>query len=177
MALKILGDKPEYLETEIEMQQYLDSIFLRGSHPESFVNVDFQVVQDTSVDRVAHHALSVPDNVLSIGIDHSTEYGGILWYCDGGLVDRVTKSAGADVATNAWVSLNENPPETDPRILADPSCPSFFDRVSALPLITVRSTIEEYFCEGNGFRPKLIQWAKGHFTGELYTEAEGAEQH
>ncbi|MGA5729594.1 Imm1 family immunity protein [Streptomyces seoulensis] len=173
MALKVLGDEPRYLETESEMHRYLDSIFFEGSNSESFANVDFQIVQDTMVDRVADHALPVPDNVLSIGIDHSTGYGGLLWYCDGGLVDRVAESAGAEVATNAWVSLNENPPETDPRVLSDPSCPSFFDRVSALPLLAVRSVVEEYFQEGNGFRPKSIHWAKGHFTGELYTEPEG----
>lgn len=170
MALKILGDEPRYLETESEMHQYLDSIFSKGSHAESSANVDFQVVQNVSADRIAHNLTSVPDNVLSIGIDTSTGYGGILWYCDGGMIDRVAESSGDDVARNAWVSLNENPPETDPRVLCDPSCPSFFDRISALPLPVVRATVETYFHEGSGFRPRLIQWARGHFTGELYTE-------
>ncbi|MFI8349021.1 Imm1 family immunity protein [Streptomyces sp. NPDC085596] len=174
MALKVLGDEPIYLETEREMRQYLDSIFSKGSHSESLANVDFQIVQNTSADRVARNIISAPDNVLSIGIDHCTGYGGILWYCDGEMIDRVAESSGTDVARNAWVSLNENPPKTDPRVLSDPSCPSFFDRVSALPLLVVRLTVEDYFREGSGFRPRLIQWTKGHFTGELYTQTEGA---
>ncbi|MFF9395609.1 Imm1 family immunity protein [Streptomyces griseoluteus] len=170
VALKVLGDEPTYLETETDMRQYLDSLFSKGSRYESFANVDFQVVQDASADRIAHIVTSVPDNVLSIGIDHSAGYGGILWYCDGEMVNRVAGSHGNDVARNAWVSLNENPPETDPRVLSDPSCPTFFDRISALPLPVVRSTVEDYFREGTGFRPRLIRWTKGHFTGELYAE-------
>ncbi|MFI9585828.1 Imm1 family immunity protein [Streptomyces sp. NPDC052236] len=174
MPLKVLGDKPLYLETGSEVHRYLDALFTQGLPLKSFANIDFQVVEDVSADRIAHKDMSVPDNVLSIGVDYSSGYGGLLWYCDGRLVDRVAAAVGADVASYVWVSLNPTPPESDPKVLSDPSCPSFFDRISALPVPAVRSTVEEFFHEGTGFRPTQIQWAKGNFTGELCVEEDEA---
>jgi hypothetical protein len=174
MALKVLGGKPLYLETGSEMHQYLDTLFTEGLHLKSFANIDFQVVEDVSADRTAHNDMSVPDNVLSIGVDCSSGYGGLLWYCDGLLVDLVAAAVGTDVASHVWASLNPTPPESDPKVLSDPSCPSFFDRISVLPLPAVRSTVEEFFHEGTGFRSTQIQWAKANFTGEPYVEEDEA---
>ncbi|MER7172653.1 Imm1 family immunity protein [Streptomyces mesophilus] len=170
MTLKVLGRDPLYLGTEREMCQYLDKVF--SPHPNSapFVDVALQVVDGV---RVPYNAMSVPDNVLSISVDHSVGYGGVLWYCDGQLAQRISESAGVDVASHPWVSLNPSPPESDPRVLADPDCPTYFNRISALPLPVIRATVEEYFHAGTGFRPTRIQWVKGHFTGELYEEEPG----
>ncbi|WP_394437448.1 Imm1 family immunity protein [Streptomyces sp. SGAir0957] len=117
---------------------------------------------------ITRTAIGVPDNVLSVGLDHPSGFGGILWYCDLGLADEVTEEMGADVADSVWVSLNPNPPVRDPKVLSDPWTPYFFDRVSVLPLPVVRATIEDYFREATGFRPARVQWAVGHFTGELF---------
>ncbi|MFI0242276.1 Imm1 family immunity protein [Streptomyces sp. NPDC016845] len=168
MALKVLQEKPLYLMAADTLRDYLDTVFSADGPLVSYVNTSFQLVPDVVDDGISGTASSVPDNVLSVGLDHKSGYGGILWYCDLGLVDKVIEKNGADVANSVWVSLNPKPPVTDPKVLSDPWTPYFFDRVSVLPVSVIRATIEDYFREGTGFRPTRVQWAKGHFTGELF---------
>ncbi|MEU8701652.1 Imm1 family immunity protein [Streptomyces sp. NPDC048680] len=162
MTLKVLDETPLYLETRSEVREYLDVLFAEGPQRKSFADLTFQVV----------HGREDPadDNVLSVGINFSSGYGGLLWYCDGMLARQVSAEVGHDVAYHAWVSLNPTPPHSDPKVLSDPSCPTFFDRISVLPLPSIRSVVEEYFRKGTGFRPTQVQWVKGHYTGELYVE-------
>ncbi|MFE3858625.1 Imm1 family immunity protein [Streptomyces griseorubiginosus] len=171
MALKVLGETPLFLESQIEVRAHLDAVFAEGRRLKSSVDLAFQVISDVASDRVY---ASTPDNVLSIGINFSSEYAGILWYCEGTVSRRVSAEVGHDVANHAWVSLNPTPPDLDPKVLSDPGCPTFFDRVSALPLSSIRPVVEEYFRAGTGFRPTQVQWTKGHYTGELYVEEEEA---
>ncbi|WP_331718034.1 Imm1 family immunity protein (plasmid) [[Kitasatospora] papulosa] len=167
MTLKVLGETPLYLETQSEVHEYLAAVFAEGDRLKSSTDITFQVIGDA----VAHKmAISTPDNALSIGINFRSGYGGLLWHCDGILAHRVSAEVGHDVAYNAWVSLNSDPPQTDPKVLSDPSCPTFFDRISVVPLPSIRPVVEEYFREGTGFRPTQMQWTKGHYTGELYIE-------
>lgn len=167
MTLKVLGDTPLYLKTQSEVGEYLDAVFAEGDRLKSSTDVTFQFIGDA----VAHTMVtSPPDNVLSLGINFRSGYGGLLWCCEGLLAHRVSAEVGHDVAYNAWVSLNPDPPRTDPKVLSDPSCPTFFDRVSVVPLSRIRPVVEEYFREGTGFRPTRMQWVKGHYTGELYIE-------
>lgn len=168
MALKVLGEESLYLETTEELREYLDTAFAAHGSSGPHVNTCFQFVPDVAVDKITRTATGVPDNVLSVGLDHPSGFGGILWYCDLGLADEVTEEMGADVADSVWVSLNPDPPVRDPKVLSDPWTPYFFDRVSVLPLPVVRATIEDYFREATGFRPARVQWAVGHFTGELF---------
>ncbi|MEV0041280.1 Imm1 family immunity protein [Streptomyces sp. NPDC050804] len=172
MTLKVLGETPLYLETSSEVREYLDTVFAEGYRlGKSHIDLTFQVIWDVEADKIAR---SAPDNVLSIGIDFSSEYGGLLWYCDGMLSHRVSAEVGHDVANHAWVSLNPTPPHSDPKVLSDPWCPTFFDRISVVPLSSIRPVVEEYFREGTGFRPAQVQWTKGHYTGELYVEEDEA---
>lgn len=108
--------------------------------------------------------------MLSVGIYFAAGYGGLICYCDGDLSRQVSAEFGQDIASYPWVSLNPDPPQHDPRIMSDPSCPTFFDRVSAVPLPVIRAVVDEYYHAGTGFRPAKVQWAKGHYTGELDTE-------
>ncbi|MFF7278889.1 Imm1 family immunity protein [Streptomyces griseorubiginosus] len=171
MALKVLGETPLFLESQSEVRAYLDVVFAEGSRLKSSVELAFQVIWDVASDKVY---ASTPDNVLSIGINFSSEYAGILWYCEGTVSHRVSAEVGHDVANHAWVSLNPTAPDSDPKVLSDPGCPTFFDRVSALPLSSIRPVVEEYFRAGTGFRPTQVQWTKGHYTGELYVEEDEA---
>ncbi|MDH6554958.1 hypothetical protein M2160_009331 [Streptomyces sp. SAI-117] len=167
MTLKVLGETPVYLETQRDVNEYLDAVFSEGHRLKSSVDLAFQVIGDVVSDKMY---ASPPDNVLSVGINFSSEYAGILWYCEGSISQRVSAEIGHDVANHAWVSLNPDPPELDPKVLSDPGCPTFFDRVSVLPLSSVRPVVQEYYRAGTGFRPTQVQWVKGHYTGELYVE-------
>jgi hypothetical protein len=167
MTLKVLGSVPLYLESQSEVDGYLDEVFAGESRSSSHADLAFQIVKDVAGDRVYAPA---PDNMLSVGINFAAGYGGLIWYCDGSLSRQVSAEFGHDVAYHPWVSLNPDPPHRDPRVLSDPSCPTFFDRISAVPLPVIRAVVEEYFHAGTGFRPAKVQWAKGHYTGELDTE-------
>lgn len=167
MTLKVLGGVPLYLESQSEVDGYLDTILARKSRSSSHADLAFQVVKDVAGDRFYAPA---PDNMLSVGINFAAGYGGLIWYCDGSLSRRVSAEFGHDVAYHPWVSLNPDPPHRDPRVMSDPSCPTFFDRISAVPLPVIRAVVEEYFHAGTGFRPAKAQWAKGHYTGELDTK-------
>ncbi|WP_079163269.1 Imm1 family immunity protein [Streptomyces canus] len=171
MTLKVLGETPLYLETQSDVSEYLDAVFAEGHLLKSSKDLAFQVIWDVAADKIY---APTPDNVLSIGIDFSSGYGGLLWYCDGIISHRVSAEVGHDVANHAWVSLNPAPPDSDPKVLSDPGCPTFFDRVSVMPLSGIRPVVEEYFREGTGFRPTQVQWTKGHYTGELYVEDDEA---
>ncbi|MDX3854368.1 Imm1 family immunity protein [Streptomyces sp. AK02-01A] len=165
MALKVLGQKPIYLKNESEVCAYLDAFFAVRDRLDAVA--DFQIVADVAFDESQNVA---PDNVLSIGIDDASGYGGLIWYCDGSLARQISAEFGHDLAYSAWVSLSSSPPDFDPEVVSEPGCPTFFDRTSVLPLPRIRSVVEEYFREGTGFRPTQVQWMKGHYTGEIWTE-------
>ncbi|MEU3007123.1 Imm1 family immunity protein [Streptomyces sp. NPDC007020] len=167
MTLKVLGNVPLYLKSQIEVDSYLDEVFTAGARSNPYADLAFQIVKDVAGDRAYAPA---PDNILSVGIDFAAGYGGLIWYCDGDLSRQVSAEFGHDIAYYPWVSLNPDPPQNDPRVMSDPSCPTFFDRVSAIPLPVIRAVVEEYYHAGTGFRPAKVQWAKGHYTGELDTE-------
>lgn len=171
MTLKVLGETPLYVETESEVREYLESVFTEGHRLKSSTDLAFEVIWDVAADKLY---APTPENVLSIGIYFSSGYGGLLWYCDGVVAHRVSAEVSPDVANHAWVSLNPTPPDRDPKVLSDPGCPTFFNRVSMVPLSRIRPVVEEYFREGTGFRPRRAQWTKGHYTGELYIEEDEA---
>ncbi|MFF4755668.1 Imm1 family immunity protein [Streptomyces sp. NPDC002514] len=158
--LKVLGHEPLYLRTDRELKDYLDEIFAED-RAGSYFNAHVQVVTGETEDV---------DNLLAIGLDYDSGYGALSWHCTGKIEERVNSVAGADMANYVWVSWNPVPPEVDPEIVSDPWSPSYFNRVSAIPLSDVRSAVEEYYREGSGFRPSAVQWVKGNFTGELLDE-------
>ncbi|MFC7219303.1 Imm1 family immunity protein [Streptomyces polyrhachis] len=110
------------------------------------------------------------ESVLSVGVNSESGYGALIWWCEDASVERVAAAAGVEVAEHVWVSVNPSPPDRDPKVTSDPWCPSYFDRISALPLTEIRAAVEEYFRTGDGLRPSGIEWAKGNFNGEFYSD-------
>ncbi|MEU0443837.1 Imm1 family immunity protein [Streptomyces sp. NPDC006186] len=163
VALKVFGRPPLYLATTSDVQKYLDEIF-HEEKKTGYMTAECQVIHGSDPE--------IPENVLQVGIDYESGYGAVLWYCDGEMRERVAVDSSPDVAEHVWVSWNPSPPEVDPQVLSDPWCPSYFNRISAIPLDVFRSVIEEYFRSGTGFRPEGVQWVKGQFTGELYEEVD-----
>ncbi|MGW8697260.1 Imm1 family immunity protein [Streptomyces eurythermus] len=162
MAVKVFDREPFYLTTASETQEYLDRIFTEEKQ-EGYLSVDFQIIRNDE---------AVMDNILGVGLDYTSGYGALLWYCDGEFSEEVAAVSGAEVAEHVWVSRNPSPPEADPRVVCDPWSPSYFNRVSVIALDGVRPVVEEYFRESTGLRPAGVEWVKGHFTGELYEENE-----
>ncbi|MBK3561256.1 hypothetical protein JHN55_32945 [Streptomyces sp. MBT56] len=167
MTLKVLGSMPQYPKNPSEVDSYLDKVLTADFCSASYRDLAFQIVKDVAGDRAYAPA---PDNMLSVGIDFAAGYGGLIWYCDGDLSRQVSAEFGHDIAYYPWVSLNPDPPQHDPRVMSDSSCPTFFDQVSAVPFPVIRTVVEEYFHAGTGFRPAKVQWAKEHYTGEHDTE-------
>ncbi|MFB7496357.1 Imm1 family immunity protein [Streptomyces sp. NPDC056161] len=162
MTIKVFGQEPLHLTNDRELQDFLDEIFAE-ENKEGYLNVDIQAVKDETEDI---------DNVLSIGLDYDSGYGALIWHCTDGVAEQIKTFASADVAEYVWVSWNPAPPAVDPQIVSDPWCPSFFNRVSAIPLSDVRSAVEAYYRESTGYRPSTLQWVKGNFTGELLEEVD-----
>lgn len=105
-----------------------------------------------------------PDNFLRVSLNTSSGFGGLMWFVDdkhpirGGVFDK------------NWVSDNPNPPAFDPRVVADTGEPSFYDPRSTLPESDVRAALEEFCRNGNGFRPKCVQWVEGDLHGRRLEE-------
>lgn len=77
MILKVLGDVPLYLKSQIEVGSYLDEVFTAGARSSPYADLAFQIVKDVAGDRA--YALA-PDNMLSVGIDFAAGHGGLIWY-------------------------------------------------------------------------------------------------
>ena len=95
--------------------------------------------------------LGEADKFLRVAVNRMAGYGGMLWF------------AGDDI--QAWVSDNPNPPEFDPRVVADPWSPFFHDPSSTLPIDEFRAALEEYCYSGTGGRPTSVQWVRGDLIG------------
>jgi hypothetical protein len=96
-----------------------------------------------------------PDNVLQIGVNRETGYGGLVWSASQG-------RAGKDyVSEYIWVTDNPSPPDFDPRVVSDPRVPYFFDPRSVLPLDQILAALEEFCSLETGDRPECVQWVHG----------------
>ncbi|MEU3401781.1 Imm1 family immunity protein [Streptomyces filamentosus] len=96
------------------------------------------------------------ENSLVVGINRDTGYGGMTW-------------AGEEIPEDPdqiwWILSNENPPQRDPRVIADQGYPLWYDKRNVLPLDAVKKALEE-FCFGNGKRPQSVQWEPGTVNGQ-----------
>ncbi|MFK3734630.1 Imm1 family immunity protein [Streptomyces sp. NPDC088090] len=160
MALKVFGEEQFILKDEQEFSKFLEELF-SPTKKTGYESLDFQLLENPD---------SETDNILGLGVDYDSGYGAAIWYCSGNIAKKVQEISGEEVANSVWVSWTATPPEVDPEIVRDPWSPTFFNRVSALPLEQVRKILESYFREGTGHRPTGVEWVKGHFTGELYEE-------
>jgi hypothetical protein len=100
-----------------------------------------------------------PDNSLAVSVNRSTGHGAFVWFATprfkrGGIYD------------SAWVSDNPEPPDFDPRVVADPSDSVFHEPANTLPLPRIRETLEEFCRVGTGDRPESIQWAQSSLIGK-----------
>jgi Immunity protein Imm1 len=101
----------------------------------------------------------MPDNFLRVSVNNSTGYGGLIWFVS----DKYPKREG--MFGSVWVSDNPNPPDFDPRVVADSGEPTFHDPKSALPVPQVRAAVEDFCRRGTGFRPECISWTSGWANG------------
>ncbi|MER6523108.1 Imm1 family immunity protein [Streptomyces sp. NPDC001553] len=113
-----------------------------------------------------------PDNVLRVGINSRTGYGGFIWYVT---VSR-WEAAIEKPPSGYWVSENPSPPNFDPAVTADPGFPINFAPRSTVPLQQVRSTLEEFCFTGTGDRPEGIAWISSDGNGRILApQGEDAE--
>lgn len=96
---------------------------------------------------------------LRVGANRKTGYGALCW-----LVNEGHRQAGS-VAGGAWVSDNPHPLSEDPRVICDPSIPTFHDPRGAFPIIQVRAAVEEFCRTGTGDRPAAVSWVMGDMAG------------
>lgn len=101
------------------------------------------------------------DNFLYVAVNSSTGYGGLTWLVTR---ERARKSE-YRTADHVWVSDNPAPPDFDPRVVADPGGPVFYDPRSALPASQIRAALEEFCRTGTGDRPECVSWVLGETTG------------
>ncbi|MFF2721172.1 Imm1 family immunity protein [Streptomyces sp. NPDC058011] len=95
-------------------------------------------------------------NGLTLGINQRTRYGGMIWY-------------GEEIIENPsqfhWVSKSENPPEIDPRVIADPWQPLWYAKGNCLPFSEIERSLIE-FCFNGGGRPTAVGWEPSSANGE-----------
>ena len=107
-----------------------------------------------------------PDTLLRLAVNRSTGFGALMW-----LVTRGRSSgAGDEVDDYLWISDNPQPPEFDPRVIAEPGYVRFHSRRSAVPLERVRVVLEEFCRVGTGARPESISWVRGELNGQRSDE-------
>ncbi|MCM4081124.1 Imm1 family immunity protein [Paractinoplanes hotanensis] len=106
------------------------------------------------------------DNVLQVGVNPATGYGGLTWHVTPARADR----SGDAKDAYCWVTDNPDPPETDPVVLSDPGAPVCYDRRSTLPIADIRAALEEFCRSGTGDRPQSVRWVRGDLNGERLDE-------
>jgi hypothetical protein len=109
-----------------------------------------------------------PDNYLKVAVNPTTGFGALLWYAT---VDRVGQP-GDEIPKHIWVSDNPEPPDFDPRVVADAGHPTFHDRRSTLPTERIRVALEEFCRAGTGDRPSSVSWVVGEMNGERHDTTE-----
>ena len=93
-----------------------------------------------------------PDATLTIAVNTTTGYGGLVW--SGTVLDADTDTP----IHQRWLSSNPQPPGFDPRVVMDPHIPMFHDPDTTLPAARIREALEEYCRTGTGERPQCIDW-------------------
>lgn len=88
---------------------------------------------------------------LQVAVNKETGYGALLWYWGGN--DPV------------WVSDNPEPPDFNPRVVADPGGTYFHEASSTLPLRKFREVLEEFCYSGTGERPARVRWVRSDMCG------------
>ncbi|GGV87569.1 hypothetical protein GCM10010294_69600 [Streptomyces griseoloalbus] len=86
-------------------------------------------------------------NSLTVGINRTTGYGGMIWW-------------GEQIPEHPeqfyWVTRSGQPPDVDPRVTADPCFPLWYDKRNVVPMQKVKDALEE-FCFNLGRRPAAVE--------------------
>lgn len=99
---------------------------------------------------------------LRVAVNNATGYGGLVWSLN------ASDSRRGGIYDHCWISDNPEPPKIDPRVVADPSLPSFHDRRSTLPIAWIGAAVEEFCRSGTGDRPEMIRWTLGDLNGRRH---------
>ncbi|RZU51219.1 immunity protein Imm1 of predicted polymorphic toxin system [Krasilnikovia cinnamomea] len=166
----VIHNKWQYAETWPQMDALITEV-TENLASEGAVTVDSLQFQDPGEDAqfmVADRRLTdddLPANHLRVAVNRSTGYGALIWHA----TKNFPKSG--DIYDHIWVSDNPQPPNLDPRVLADPCEPRFHDRRSTLPAPDVRQALEEFCRTGTGDRPQSIGWVRGWLNGHRLDES------
>ncbi|MET8063393.1 Imm1 family immunity protein [Micromonospora sp. NPDC005313] len=120
-------------------------------------------------DRKHESETDLPDNFLRVSVNWATGFGGMVWFLSS---DSSTTSS---VGDSVWVSNNPQPPDFDPRVVADPGGPVFHDRRSALPISQVAEVVERFCIAATGDRPSGVDWVQGDVAGRRADRQHEAE--
>lgn len=96
------------------------------------------------------------ENSLRIGVNRATGYGGLTWW--GPELDGQPNEP-------YWVTDNDSPPNSDPRVTSDQCFPLWYDRISTIAVEDVAKAMME-FCSGKGARPATVKWARADASGQ-----------
>ncbi|XVV39212.1 Imm1 family immunity protein [Streptomyces sp. CA-100214] len=113
----------------------------------------FDIPADADIPKTA-------DNSLTVGVNRSTGYGGLVWWGEQYLEDTGHLS---------FVTKSENPPDFDPRVTADPCHPLWYDKQNVVPIQMVQEALEE-FCFNGGNRPTAVEWEPSTVNGQRLNE-------
>lgn len=111
--------------------------------------------------RLAENPGWRPDNILQVSFNPESGYGALIW---SGAPDR-PGSPRDEMYDYVWMSDNPHPPEFDPKVLADPGLPSYFDPRSTLKPSQIRTVLDEFCRAGTGDRPGGVDWVHGDYDG------------
>ncbi|NUT37324.1 MAG: hypothetical protein HOV79_30120 [Hamadaea sp.] len=149
----------KYAETSAEMAVLVTQVMedLRHEGVVTIGGLDYPTAGETARLAFSENRHSGeydwPAKELVVAVNTETGYGALTWRSVGTV-------AGGDLVHETWVSENPEPPEADPRVVADPHVPTFHDRRNALPLMRIREALEEYCRVGTGDRPRNIAWTR-----------------
>lgn len=93
---------------------------------------------------------------LLVAVNKVSGYGALMWYWGG--------------SDPVWVSENPQPPDFDPRVVADPGGVLFHNPRSTLPIGKFREMVEEFCYSGTGDRPTGVRWAYSDVCGRRMDE-------
>ncbi|WP_262056267.1 Imm1 family immunity protein [Streptomyces sp. STR69] len=105
-----------------------------------------------------------PNTYLRVAVNRPTGYGALMWFA----TDR--RTGRSEIFDYTWLSDNPEPPDFDPRVVADPGYPLFHHPRSTIPLDSVRLVLEEFCRTSSGERPQCIQWVQGELNGQRLGE-------
>jgi len=153
-----VDDQWHNAETAQEVTSLLSEVIAalkhESDHPLGAVNPGTIAVLCFADERFSHKdwGTNGAKGNLVIAVNKETGYGALMW--DWGPGDD-----------QVWVSDNPEPPDFDPRVVADPGYPLFHDPASTLPIQKFREVLEEFCFAGTGERPTGVRWVRSDPCG------------